>query len=340
MQRGVVAACCMLVIILDGRTAASSIQDGIKLCIQTVIPALFPFFLLSGIICSAFLGRTFGPLKYLGRLCKVPAGCESLILMGFLSGYPVGAQLITQAYKNGSISVNTARRMLGFCSNAGPAFLFGMCASLFSNKLLPWVLWGIHICGALTVAMVLPKEIDSRCTITSASVITVPQALRCAIINLSTVCGWIILFRLILGFCNRWFLWLIPVEIQVLVSGVLELSNGCVLLSQLPSEGMRFVLASLILSLGGVCVTMQTQSVTQGLGMGSYFPGKVIQALVSATVSCVLQPVLFSQSDRFMLPKPICHLLIALTVAVLYSVGRKKVVAFRGRMMYNIDNFF
>ena len=37
----------MLALILDGRTAIEGARQGIGLCLRTVIPSLFPFFVLS-----------------------------------------------------------------------------------------------------------------------------------------------------------------------------------------------------------------------------------------------------------------------------------------------------
>lgn len=292
---GILAGLCMLALIFDGKTAIISIQDGIMLCLHTVIPALFPFFLLSPILTGALWGASPGFLKRIGKLCKIPTGAESLLVIGLLSGYPVGAQLTAQAYKEGKLSLDSARRMLGFCSNAGPAFIFGMLSPLFSSPGIPWVLWIIHIIGALVAGIILPVKPEQReIIIKQNSSVSLPEILRNATKTMATVCGWVLAFRLILGFCQRWFLWLMPIEIQVLFSGILELANGCVNLSLLPSEGMRFLYASLFLALGGVCVGMQTISVTQKTGIGMYFPGKVIQALVSLILSCALSPILFT----------------------------------------------
>lgn len=292
---GILAGLCMVALIFDGKTAIISIQDGIMLCLQTVIPALFPFFLLSPILTGALWGASPRFLKRIGKLCKIPKGAESLLVIGLLSGYPVGAQLTVQAYKEGKLSLDSARRMLGFCSNAGPAFIFGMLSPLFSHPRIPWVLWFIHIIGALIAGIILPGKPEQReIIIKQDSSVSLPEILRNATKTIATVCGWVLAFRLILGFGQRWFLWLMPIEIQVLFSGILELANGCVNLSLFPSEGMRFLYASVFLALGGVCVGMQTMSVTQKTGMGMYFPGKVIQALVSLILSCALSPILFT----------------------------------------------
>ena len=130
---GICISIAMLIIILNGRFSANSVQSSIELCIQTVIPALFPFFILSCILNSCFIGQRFVFLDPIRKFCRIPSGTESILLVGLLAGYPVGAQLITDAYQQGALSKENAHRMLGFCSNAGPAFLFGMLATAFSK---------------------------------------------------------------------------------------------------------------------------------------------------------------------------------------------------------------
>lgn len=332
------AGCAMLVMILDARTALLSAQSGLQLCIKTVIPSLYPFFVLSGIINSSLFGHDFRITGPVGRLCKIPKGGESLLFVGFLAGYPVGAQLIAQSYKNGSISKETAHRMLGFCNNAGPAFLFGMLSPLFANSFVPWVIWGVHIASALTVGRFLPEKGESRCSITPMSPMSLPQSLGIATRNMASVCGWVITFRVIIGFCNRWFLWLFPEEGQILLTGFLELSNGIVLLKNLPSEGLRFILSSAMLSLGGLCVGMQTLSVTEGLGSGYYFPGKAAQCLLSVGFSLLLQPILFQSEHAISVGILPIVCTIVLTVVYFLLLRGKKVVAFTKSLLYNISN--
>ena len=65
----------------------------------------------------------------------------------------------------------------------------------------------------------------------------------------------------------------------MLIGGLLELTNGCCDL-HLVLPSYRMAVAVLLLSLGGLCVLLQTSSVTQGLSLKWYFIGKGIQALI------------------------------------------------------------
>ena len=60
----------MCLLILDAKTALSSGAEGIKLCISTVIPSLFPFFILSAMINSTLFGTKIPILGALSRLPK------------------------------------------------------------------------------------------------------------------------------------------------------------------------------------------------------------------------------------------------------------------------------
>ena len=46
----IAASAALLVLILDGNTAIAGIREGIQICIQTLIPSLFPFFICSGLL--------------------------------------------------------------------------------------------------------------------------------------------------------------------------------------------------------------------------------------------------------------------------------------------------
>ena len=311
---GAVAAVAMLAIILDTKTAVLGAREGIELCLQVIIPSLFPFLVLGGIVNFWLMGTSWGIVKPLGKLCGMPGGSESLLLLGFVAGYPVGAQLVAETYRSGNISRSAAKRMLGFCNNAGPSFIFGMIAPLFRDPFMAWLLWILQILGAITVACILTKQSTESCVITKQKSLSLPQALHNGIRSLAAICGWVISFRIVLSFCNQWFLRAFSPVVQVVFSGFLELSNGCIMLKSIPSEGLRFILASAMLSFGGLCVGMQTSSVTADLCTGWYFPGKVLQSMITLSVSCFIQPFVFAEADAYFIPASMFYILILATV--------------------------
>lgn len=274
---GLAAGIGMLILILDSKTALEGARAGLDLCIRTVIPSLFPFFVLSMVFTGALMGTSLRRLRPVGALCGMPGGAEPILISAFLGGYPVGAQATAAAWKSGQLSRQDAQRMLAFCSNAGPSFLFGMVAAMFPEREIPWLLWLVHIAGALITAIILPGKTTAAVSIAAKNQTTLSESLFRAIRVMAYVCGWVVLFRILIAFLDRWILWLLPMPARVILIGLLELSNGCCDLWKIPDISVRIMAASLMLSCGGLCVLMQTRSVVQGLSLKYYLIGKLMQ---------------------------------------------------------------
>ena len=297
-------------LIFDGKTALAGAAEGVTLCLNTLIPSLFPFFLMSILLTSTLAGQAVVPLRPIAAACGIPKKAEFLLAIGLLGGYPVGAKNVALLYSSGQLTPSQAARMIVFCNNAGPAFIFGILGSMFSDPRIPWLLWAVHIASALLVGMLLPGNAPTGAVEACRQKVRVTDALEQAVKVMALVCGWVVLMRMVLAFLDRWLLWILPLPVQVATAGILELSNGCIRLSQLGIEGLRFIIAAGLLSLGGVCVTLQTASVADRIPMRLYFPGKILQCSISVLMSCVLQ-IVFPASMR-------CHCgAVALTAGII-----------------------
>lgn len=325
---GLGAAVCLLIVIFDTKTAIGGALEGIELSLKVVIPSLLPFFILSHLIGKSFTGIHISLLKPINRLCGIPNGAESLYLLGFVGGYPVGAKSIENAYNEGCIEAIDARRMLGFCSNAGPAFIFGMAGSLFPSKGPLWALWAIHITSSVLVGCILPKRETNLCKINANITADIPTAVESSVKTMGLVCAWVIVFRILIAFLRRWFFGLLPSAAEFALVGLLELANGCVFLNEITSYGLRFVLCAVFLSFGGLCVAMQTVSVTKKLGTGMYFPGKMLQSAISFLIAYSVQFLLFSGTDVYRFSTPlVLTILLILCITICLTYRQKKVVA-------------
>lgn len=281
LYRGIAAFFGLFVLILDGKTALAGATEGIVICIQTVIPAIFPFFVISAIITSTFSGVSIPVLRPIGKRMNLPIGTESILICSYLGGYPVGAQAVAEAYRKGQISKSQAEHLLPCCNNPGPSFLFGMVSFLFPDKHSVWLLWGIIILSSLITLTFSPADyVDENSAFTPKR--HEVNIMLDSIKAMGCVCGWIILFRVMIAFIARWFLWIWDDDVQILIIGLMELSNGCYELSKIADHAARFLICGCILSFGGICVTMQTASVISPLSMKYYWQGKLIQTAATA----------------------------------------------------------
>lgn len=320
----IAAALTMLILILDAKTALSGAVEGVQLCVQVVIPSLLPLFFLSIFLTDALSSISTGLLTPLGRFCRIPGNTPALLVLGLLGGYPTGAQSVAEAYRAGHLSKEDGMRLLGFCSNAGPAFVFAMGATQFQDPRIPMVLWLIHILSALITGRILPSFNSKIAALPPKnSSISPTAAMGKTLRTLGFVCGWVILFRVLLTFMDRWFLWYIPEELRTAIHIFLELANGCAELNRITNEGLRMMFFSAALGFGGICVLMQTVSVTGSLGLGMYLPGKLIQCVLSLLLTWLWQRMTFSDPVKNVVIIPLSAVILAAAMVFLYKSEKR-----------------
>lgn len=275
----------MVLLILDSRCAALSAGDALELCLKTVIPSLFPMFILSGLLVSSFGGASGRLLKGLERLTGLPEGSGILFVLGILGGFPVGAQCIAQAVEAGSLSRKDSERMLGFCNNCSPAFLFGIAGSIFSHPSTALLLFLIQLETALLLASCSSFS-GQPCIQTEAQAASVNEAVSRAVRSMTSVCAWVILAGVGTGFLDRWLYPLLPEPLPEIITGMLEITGGVLGLAGVDSEALRFVLCSGFVCFGGFSVWMQISSLTsaRGLWAGVCFRQKALQGLLGLLV--------------------------------------------------------
>lgn len=286
------------VLILDSKAAIAGAREGVTLCMQTLLPSLFPLLFTTSLLvpCMTFSHNGFSRL--LCWLFRIPAGSQGVLLTGLLGGYPVGARSVGQAFQDGQLTQQTASRMLIFCNASGPAFIFGIGCNLFQSPRIPWLLWGIHILSCLITARLLGPKNNELGSSRPPTAVSLPEALRCSLRGMAEICGWVILMRVLISIMSRWCLWYLPPVLRLIFTGLLELTNGCLCLSELSSQGLSFVLNAAFLGFGGLCVALQTFSAAATVSTRLYLPGKLLQCCISILIAGLLHPLIFEADLR------------------------------------------
>ena len=97
------ALAAMVLLTLQPQAASKGVQAGLSLCAGTVIPSLFPFFVVISLLLQLGLadslqgvcGPIMGPLFHMRGACALP------LLAGLLGGYPRGARTAAGVYAPG-----------------------------------------------------------------------------------------------------------------------------------------------------------------------------------------------------------------------------------------------
>ncbi len=293
-----------LALLFFPQAGAQGARDGLTLCAATLIPSLFPAFVVTDLAIELGLGRWLGkrlapvmePAFHLSGVCGAP------LALGLLGGYPVGAQSLRQLMAQGQCSREEAQRLLAFCNNSGPAFILGVVGSaVFGSLPIGLYLWFIHALSALCVGLLLRKEgqyrsvhsLPAEATSSPASALT--RSVKQALSSILQVSAFVVLFQVILELIQA-----IPLpdiacsqSCQALLMGMLELTGGiCALTEELTLPG-RLALAAFLLGWGGLSVHCQTAALLEdtGLSFVPYVQAKLLQGLLGAGLCLLLLPL-------------------------------------------------
>lgn len=116
----------ILILFFKGsETAAVWVSDGLRLCAVRLIPALFPFMVVSSLMLSSDLGGVASRLlgKPFRLLFGISGGGACAVLLGWACGFPVGAKCAGELYELQRIDADEYKKILCISGTPSPAFL-------------------------------------------------------------------------------------------------------------------------------------------------------------------------------------------------------------------------
>ena len=266
------------------------IESGLKgvfLCLDTVIPSLFPFFVCSGIITGLGLSKPLERLMspFMRPLFGVSGKGALAFTLGLLSGYPVGAVCVADLYGRGECSKTECEKMLAFCNNSGPMFILGAVgATMLDSPALGRWLYIIHILSAILTGIIL-RFVKTDSVIVNELPLSgrkdfisvIMGAFARATESIISVCGFVIFFC-IFGSALR------KLGVSSIIHGFLEISGGAEEISNLPIPfSTRLSCLSAIIAFSGLSVMLQVIRIAQKANLSPklYVQGKCIQSVVA-----------------------------------------------------------
>lgn len=299
--------------------AATGARDGIQLCLDVIVPSLFPFFVLSSMLVEIGSAAYFGLLfeKLMRPLFNLSGACATAVALGFLGGYPVGAKTAISLYQKGLCSKTEAERLLSFCNNSGPAFILGVVGvGIFASSQAGLLLYLAHVAASLTVGVLFRfyKRKEKRPTVAHVSTMPEPERLSKAFVKSVTgsfqsvlsICAFVIFFTVAV---KMLFLFgILPVLSEALgfllspfgmtagtaeqmLTGLIEITSGLWnLRDSAATLSGQLSMAAFMLGWAGISVHCQVLSFIgeSGLRVWTYVAGKMAHAVISAVYALLM----------------------------------------------------
>lgn len=295
----------------SARTVSEAVSSGLSLCARVMIPSLFPFFALSNLFVrrgyQQYAAAALRPV--MGPLFGLPAEASGALALGAVGGYPIGAATAFQLYDKGQLCETDTARLLAFCNNAGPGFIFGVAGlGVFGSAEIGLLLYVTHLVSALLVGAALHLCKDAPGTDIPVTpwrggeaeepfALSFVGAIRDAASAMLNVCAFLVFFSVILAFLRTKPVWDIPARIletvfglgedaaRAAMDGFLELGHGIAALNgAVCTQGAALSITAFLLGWGGLCVHCQAVSLCgeRAIDMGPYFKGKFAQGVLAA----------------------------------------------------------
>ena len=300
-----IPVCALLIVCLWGfifypEKIAQGVTRGITLCVETVIPALFPFMVFASCFAKTALFHFISSKadKITQRLFKVSGVGFTSVVLGLLGGYPIGAKGVNDAFSRGLITQNEAARLFCWCSNPSPAFVISAVGVLMLSSYKSGVLlFASTTLSALTIGFFTrfftdcEKPYNQRALVFRKEKNIFTRSVSETGKSMLGICGWVLTFSAISALSDA----IVPeAGARTFLNCIAEVTAAC---KTAYEENLSLPLIGAILGFGGLGVIFQIYEYMKscGLKLRVFLCVKLLNGALAAFY-CSLMMKLFPQS--------------------------------------------
>ena len=322
MKKSFLLLILLIFMLLHPAITVTGASNGLLLWYSSVVPALFPFMVLSSlIVASGSLSILMAPVRLVfGPLLGLSAeGCYTL-LSGLVCGFPMGAKTCADFLSRGQISLKEGKFLMAVCNHASPMFLLGYVYPLFHGNLPLWKLLAAVYGPALLLALPArllyrngaptgrkpkiqgiaePQEIPGpnppSPNQSNPGNLSADEAILASVEVLCRIGGLLILFSIAVEFLRG--ARQLPTGLRLFLMGAMEMTTGIRELAAALPYPYSAAAACASLTFGGLSGIFQTkaalgalaQKKKAGLSIRQYCVWKLLYACLTAAILLTLE---------------------------------------------------
>lgn len=292
----------------------TSFLDGVKLWFFSVLPALFPYAvittLLSGLEITSTFGKKLSPISK--RLFRVNGSVFYPLFIGVLSGHPTGVKAVCDLKSTGALSNSESIRASALCSMSSPVFLISCVGGVAFNSVKMGVgLFFVNILSAISVGLIFrfykgdkKGELPVKATLTKP--VSFSTSVSSSVLSVLGVGGFIVLFYMLTDVLSSLGVFKPIVKLITLavknerlangfITGIFESTKGFKILSSFGASPLSFYLASFITGFGGLSVVCQSTALLKSakIKTAPFILSKILGAVLCLIYSLIICPLIF-----------------------------------------------
>lgn len=276
-----------------------SISYSLNTWVTTLIPSMFPFFVISDILISYHITNYIPKSlkKTLTRIFRVSEVVLTIFFLSCLSGFPSNARNTRTMYDNKMITKEEATQALMFTHFSNPLFILTTVAVFFLNEeKYGYLILIAHYLGNIILGIITrfrrksynvnyTPSLEKSQNFSTILMKAIKSSTDALLMILGSLTCFLILSSLILTHLSA-----SPYN-SSLIKGTLEITMGLKSLSLLNiSDCYKVVISTMFISFGGLSVHLQvlSQLVDTDISYQPFFIARIFHAIISGGICYLL----------------------------------------------------
>ena len=301
-------------IIISPQNYIAAFSQGLNTWAKILLPTIFPLIFFTKLLTDlGSLNAVSNKMGFTQKLWRAPPISAYAFMVSILSGYPVGAKVVSDLYSDGFISKHDAIKMCTFTSNSGPMFIYGSVGvGMLFSQTVGLIMLISHILSAVLNGIFYRNYKPFNQSETSFSLNIKPQfslssSMTDSILSILLIGGFVSIFFVVIELINQIGLF-IPLssflsgifncDSQIfmgLFNGIIEMTHGCLDITSLNLPlGITAVICTGLITFGGIATMLQAFAFLQKIGISFRFflTQKITQTIFACMICALLVLVL------------------------------------------------
>lgn len=289
-----------VIILLYPDASQNAITNSIKSTVMSVVPSLFPFMVISALLCDLPMPKFLNSLmKPICKLLKLNREYASSIILGNICGFPIGALTASKITENYGINKHEALRAVILSNNVSISFALTYVASTVKGgRKTALILWVCQFTSAICVCFissavqktnfqlqVKPKTVSIGYSFTQSFTNAVGKAAQ----NSLNVASFICFFSVLSVYITNTGKALGAKYLSFTADILLEISTACKKTSEVPFPHSA-VICAFCMGFSCICVIFQSAVFIKncGVSVGAFTALKFFQGILSASFATII----------------------------------------------------
>lgn len=290
----------LIELLINKEIIFKTISYSLNIWVNSLIPSLFPFFVISDILINYNITNYIPPVtkKIFTKIFNISNNIVTIFFLSLISGFPSSARNIKLMLDNNLITKKEGTHTLIFTHFSNPLFILGTVSLFLNSNTLALIILISHYIPNIILGIITRNlNTPTKNIITNNKIISFPNILinsiKKSIDTLLMILGTLSIFLVISGIIiNRLNL---NIYSQSILKCILEITMGLKSISELNIPNIyKTIISSMAISFGGLSIHIQVLSFIEEykLSYKTFLISRFYHSILSGIIAFILYKII------------------------------------------------